>query len=97
LRNTKEGRIVFTTNLEEVLEASEIIFLALPTSPGADGSADLKYVLGLANQLGKLMTGYKVILNKSTVPVGTGDKVSVAIAKNYSGEYDLVRNPEFLR
>lgn len=97
LRNTKEGRLVFTTNLEEVLEASEIIFLALPTPPGADGSADLKYVLGVADQLGKLMKGYKVIVNKSTVPVGTADKVREAIAKNYKGEFDVVSNPEFLR
>jgi UDPglucose 6-dehydrogenase len=97
LRNTKEGRLVFTTNLEEVLEASEIIFLALPTPPGADGSADLKYVLGVADQLGKLITGYKVIVNKSTVPVGTADKVRAAIAKNYKGEFDVVSNPEFLR
>jgi len=97
LRNTKEGRLVFTTNLEEVLEASEIIFLALPTPPGADGSADLKHVLGVADQLGKLMTGYKVIVNKSTVPVGTADKVREAIAKNYKGEFDVVSNPEFLR
>ena len=97
LRNTKEGRLVFTTNLEEVLEASEIIFLALPTPPGADGSADLKYVLGVAYQMGKLMKGYKVVVNKSTVPVGTADKVREAIAKNYKGEFDVVSNPEFLR
>ncbi len=97
LRNIKEGRLVFTTHLEEVLEASEIIFLALPTPPGADGSADLKYVLRVADQLGKLMKGYKVIVNKSTVPVGTADKVREAIAKNYKGEFDVVSNPEFLR
>ena len=97
LRNTKEGRLVFTTNLEEVLEGSEIIFLALPTPPGADGSADLKYVLGVADQMGKLMKGYKVVVNKSTVPVGTADKVREAIAKNYKGEFDVVSNPEFLR
>ena len=97
LRNTKEGRLVFTTNLEEVLEASEIIFLALPTPPGADGSADLKYVLGVADQMGKLMKGYKVVVNKSTVPVGTADKVREAIANNYKGEFDVVSNPEFLR
>lgn len=97
LRNTKEGRLVFTTNLEEVLEASEIIFLALPTPPGEDGSADLKYVLGVADQMGKLMKGYKVVVNKSTVPVGTADKVREAIAKNYKGEFDVVSNPEFLR
>ena len=97
LRNTKEGRLVFTTKLEEVLEGSEIIFLALPTPPGADGSADLKYVLGVADQMGKLMKGYKVVVNKSTVPVGTADKVREAIAKNYKGEFDVVSNPEFLR
>ena len=97
LRNTKEGRLVFTTNLEEVLEASEIIFLALPTPPGADGSADLKYVLGVADKMGKLMKGYKVVVNKSTVPVGTADKVREAIAKNYKGAFDVVSNPEFLR
>ena len=97
LRNTKEGRLVFTTNLEEVLEGSEIVFLALPTPPGADGSADLKYVLGVADQMGKLMKGYKVVVNKSTVPVGTADKVREAIAKNYKGEFDVVSNPEFLR
>ena len=97
LRNTKEGRLVFTTKLEEVIAASEIIFLALPTPPGADGSADLKYVLGVADQMGKLMKGYKVIVNKSTVPVGTADKVRAAIAENYKGEFDVVSNPEFLR
>jgi UDPglucose 6-dehydrogenase len=97
LRNIKEERLRFTTQLEEAIEDAEIIFLALPTPPGADGSADLKYVLGVADHLGKILKGYKVIVNKSTVPVGTADKVSVAIAKNYSGEYDVVSNPEFLR
>jgi UDPglucose 6-dehydrogenase len=97
LRNIKEERLKFTTNLEEAVEGAEIIFLALPTPPGADGSADLKYVLGVADHLGKILKGYKVIVNKSTVPVGTADKVSAAIAKNYSGEYDVVSNPEFLR
>jgi UDPglucose 6-dehydrogenase len=97
LRNIKESRLNFTTNLEEAIEDAEIVFLALPTPPGADGSADLKYVLGVAEQLGQLLKGYKVIVNKSTVPVGTADKVSEAIAKNYSGEYDVVSNPEFLR
>ncbi len=97
LRNIKEERLKFTTQLEEAIEDAEIIFLALPTPPGADGSADLKYVLGVANHLGKILKGYKVIVNKSTVPVGTTDKVSAAIVKNYSGEYDVVSNPEFLR
>jgi UDPglucose 6-dehydrogenase len=97
LRNIKEERLKFTTELEEAVEDAEIIFLALPTPPGADGSADLKYVLGVADHLGKILKGYKVIVNKSTVPVGTVDKVSAAIAKNYNGEYDVVSNPEFLR
>jgi UDPglucose 6-dehydrogenase len=97
LRNIKESRLKFTTQLEDAVEDAEIIFLALPTPPGADGSADLKYVLGVADHLGKILKGYKVIVNKSTVPVGTADKVSAAIAKNYNGEYDVVSNPEFLR
>ena len=70
LRNIKEGRLTFTTELEKAIEGAEIIFLALPTPPGADGSADLKYVLGVADQLGKILKDYKVIVNKSTVPVG---------------------------
>uniref|UniRef100_UPI004048A22B UDP-glucose dehydrogenase family protein n=1 Tax=Algoriphagus sp. TaxID=1872435 RepID=UPI004048A22B len=97
LRNIKEGRLKFTTKLEDAVGDADIIFLALPTPPGADGSADLKYVLGVADHLGKILKGYKVIVNKSTVPVGTADKVSAAIAKNYTGEYDVVSNPEFLR
>ncbi|MEY3815300.1 MAG: hypothetical protein RJB23_30 [Pseudomonadota bacterium] len=97
LRNIKESRLKFTTQLEEAIEDAEIIFLALPTPPGADGSADLKYVLGVADHLGKILKGYKVIVNKSTVPVGTADKVSAAIAANCNGEYDVVSNPEFLR
>jgi len=97
LRNIKEGRLKFTTELDEAVEDAEIIFFALPTPPGADGSADLKYVLDVAEHLGKILKGYKVIVNKSTVPVGTADKVIAAIAKNYNGEYDVVSNPEFLR
>jgi UDPglucose 6-dehydrogenase len=97
LRNTREGRLKFTTNLEEGIKDAEIIFLALPTPPGADGSADLKYILGVANELGKILTDYKVIVDKSTVPVGTADKVRAAIAANYKGDFDVVSNPEFLR
>ena len=97
LRNIKESRLRFTTELEEAVEDAEIIFLALPTPPGADGSADLKYVLGVADHLGKILKGYKVIVNKSTVPVGTADKVKAAIQNNYKGEFDVVSNPEFLR
>jgi UDPglucose 6-dehydrogenase len=74
-----------------------MIFLALPTPPGADGAADLRHVLSVADELGKLLKGYKVIVNKSTVPVGTADKVRAAITKNYNGEFDVVSNPEFLR
>ena len=97
LRNIKESRLKFTTQLEEAVEDAEIIFLALPTPPGADGSADLKYVLGVADYLGKILKGYKVIVNKSTVPVGTADKVRAAIQNNFKGEFDVVSNPEFLR
>jgi UDPglucose 6-dehydrogenase len=97
LRNIKEERLRFTSNLASVVDEVEMIFLALPTPPGADGAADLKYVLGVADELGKLLNSYKVIVNKSTVPVGTADKVRAAIAKNYQGDFDVVSNPEFLR
>ncbi|TCZ72893.1 UDP-glucose dehydrogenase family protein [Flaviaesturariibacter aridisoli] len=97
LRNLKEERLTFTTNLAEGIKDAEVIFLALPTPPGEDGSADLKYVLGVANDIGKLLTDYKVIVNKSTVPVGTAKKVRDAIAANYKGEFDVISNPEFLR
>jgi len=97
LRNLKEGRLAFTTNLAEGIKDAQVIFLALPTPPGEDGSADLKYVLGVAKDLGNLLTDYKVIVDKSTVPVGTAAKVHAAIAANYKGEFDVVSNPEFLR
>ena len=97
LRNLREERLSFTTDLEKGIEEAEIIFLALPTPPGADGSADLKYVLGVAENLGKILKEYKVIVDKSTVPVGTAEKVHAAVAKNYSGAFDVVSNPEFLR
>ena len=97
LRNLKEERLRFTTNLEEGIRDAEIIFLALPTPPGADGAADMKYVLGVANDLGKILKDYKVIVDKSTVPVGTAEQVRDAIAKNYKGSFDVVSNPEFLR
>src|SRR4028118_2352588 len=96
LRNLKEDRLHFTTNLAEGIKDAQIIFLALPTPPGQDGSADLKYVLGVAEEIGKLLVDYKVIVNKSTVPVGTAKKVHDAIRKNYDGEFDVVSNPEFL-
>lgn len=96
-RNFKEGRLTFTTDLKFAVENSEIIFLALPTPPGEDGSADLSYILGVAKQIGPLLNGYKVIVDKSTVPVGTGEKVYAAIKENATNEFDVVSNPEFLR
>ena len=104
-RNRREGRLHFTTSLEDALPESEVIFLALPTPPGEDGSADLSYVLGVADQIARWMaahpeTGYKIIVNKSTVPVGTADRVR-EIFESYglkAGEqFDVVSNPEFLR
>src|SRR6201995_2146132 len=97
LRNLKEERLKFTTDLATGIKEAKIIFLALPTPPGADGSADMRYVLGVAGDLGRLMKGYKVIVDKSTVPVGTAEKVYAAIAANFKGEFDVVSNPEFLR
>ena len=111
-RNIKEGRLKFTTSLEEGIDGAQIIFLALPTPPGEDGSADLKYILGVAADLGKLLKPdeFKVIVDKSTVPVGTADKVRDAILKSFaelnlppstfysfSEAFEIVSNPEFLR
>jgi len=96
-RNIKAGRLTFTTNLEAAVEEASLIFLALPTPPGEDGSADLSYVLGVAGQLGKIIKDYKVIIDKSTVPVGTADKVYAAVAENAQVDFDVVSNPEFLR
>ncbi len=97
-RNTKQGRLSFTTDLKMAIEDAEIIFLALPTPPGEDGSADLSYVLGVAKQLSILIQDYKVIVDKSTVPVGTAERVHAALAKNLDESlFDVVSNPEFLR
>jgi len=96
-RNIKQGRLKFTNDLEEAIEDAQIIFLALPTPPGEDGSADLSYVLGVAEQLGKIIRNYKVIVDKSTVPVGTAEKVTQAILRNAKVDFDVVSNPEFLR
>ena len=97
-RNTKQGRLSFTTDLTEGIKNAEIIFLALPTPPGADGSADLKYVLEVAEDLSHIITDYKVIVDKSTVPVGTADKVYGRLAANLDESFfDVVSNPEFLR
>ena len=97
LRNTSEGRLNFTTSLVEGIADAKIIFLALPTPPGEDGSADLKYILKVANDLGPLLKEYTVIIDKSTVPVGTSELVHAAIAKNARVDFDVVSNPEFLR
>lgn len=97
-RNTKEGRLHFTTDLREAVDKSIIIFLALPTPPGEDGSADLSYVLGVARELSGMITDYRVVVNKSTVPVGTAEKVAAILAECLPRErFDVVSNPEFLR
>lgn len=97
-RNTKQGRLHFTTNLAEGIKDAKIIFLALPTPPGADGSADLSFVLKVAKDLSEIITDYKVIVDKSTVPVGTAEKVeAVLLEKLDHNLFDVVSNPEFLR
>lgn len=96
-RNIKQNRLTFTTVLADAVKKSSIIFLALPTPPGGDGAADLSFVLGVAETLGTLIDDYKIVINKSTVPVGTAEKVRDAIAKNCKVEFDVLSNPEFLR
>jgi UDPglucose 6-dehydrogenase len=97
-RNTRQGRLSFTTDLAKAVENAEIIFLALPTPPGEDGSADLSYILGVADQLSHILTSYKTIVDKSTVPVGTAERVHAALAKHLPTDlFDVVSNPEFLR
>lgn len=97
-RNTRQGRLHFTTDLAEGIRDAEVIFLALPTPPGADGSADLSFVLKVAEDLSKIVTDYKVIVDKSTVPVGTAEKVHAALVANLDESlFDVVSNPEFLR
>ena len=96
-RNIEQGRLHFTTDLKKGIEDARVIFLALPTPPGENGSADLKYILQVAEQLGHLITKYTIVINKSTVPVGTAEKVRETIAKNCSVEFDVISNPEFLR
>jgi UDPglucose 6-dehydrogenase len=96
-RNIKQERLHFTANLAEAIAEAKIIFLALPTPPGGDGSADLSYVLGAAKDIAKLITEYKVIVTKSTVPVGTADKVTAVLKANTNIECAVVSNPEFLR
>lgn len=97
-RNTRQGRLKFTTSLSDAIQEAAIIFLALPTPPGEDGSADLSYILGVAAQLSELIQDYKVIVDKSTVPVGTSEKVHAILAKKLPNNlFDVVSNPEFLR
>jgi len=96
-RNIVQKRLHFTSNLAEAIAEAKIIFLALPTPPGGDGSADLSYVLGAAKDIAKLITEYKVIVTKSTVPVGTADKVTAIMEANTDQEFAVVSNPEFLR
>ncbi|WP_203256658.1 UDP-glucose dehydrogenase family protein [Hyunsoonleella ulvae] len=96
-RNIKAKRLKFSTSLEKGLNHADVIFLALPTPEDEDGSADLKYILGVAYDIGKLITSYKVIVDKSTVPVGTSEKVKNTIQKNAKVDFDVVSNPEFLR
>jgi len=97
LRNIVQKRLTFTTDLAAAIKDAQIIFMALPTPPGGDGAADLSYILGAAKDISKLITDYKVIVNKSTVPVGTADKVQAVFTENTSVEVDVVSNPEFLR
>jgi UDPglucose 6-dehydrogenase len=100
-RNIEAGRLKFTTSLDEAIENAKIIFLALPTPPGEDGSADLSYIIGVARDLGKIIKDYKVIVDKSTVPVGTAEKVRLAVLETLPADstatFDIVSNPEFLR
>jgi UDPglucose 6-dehydrogenase len=96
-RNISQNRLQFTTNLEEAIANAKIIFLALPTPPGEDGAADLSYVLGAAKDIAKLLKEYKVIVTKSTVPVGTADKVTAIMKQHTDLEFAVVSNPEFLR
>lgn len=96
-RNIAQGRLSFTTDLALAVKEAQIIFMALPTPPGGDGAADLSYILGAAKDISKLVTEYKVIVNKSTVPVGTADKVQAVFTENTNVQIDVVSNPEFLR
>jgi UDPglucose 6-dehydrogenase len=96
-RNAAEGRLSFTTQLGRAVKASQIIFIAVGTPQGEDGSADLQHVLGVAREIGRTMNGYRVIVNKSTVPVGTAEKVRAIIGKETKHPFSVVSNPEFLK
>ena len=96
-RNTAHGRLSFTTDMAAAVRNADVIFIAVGTPPGEDGSADLKYVLAAAKEIGTHLNGYTVVVNKSTVPVGTGDKVRAAVASRTKHKFDVVSNPEFLK
>lgn len=96
-RNIKQRRLSFTTSLAEGIREAQVIFLALPTPPGADGAADLRFVLGVAKELGPLLDRYTVIVDKSTVPVGTAERVREQSKIGAKVEFDVISNPEFLR
>ncbi|WP_421764007.1 UDP-glucose dehydrogenase family protein [Ekhidna sp.] len=96
-RNIRQGRLEFTTSLEEGIKGAQIIFLALPTPPGEDGSADLQYVLRVAEDLGPMLEDFTVIVDKSTVPVGTAEKVTAKVKEDAKVDFEVVSNPEFLR
>jgi len=96
-KNIGEKRLVFTNDLESAVKKSDVIFLALPTPQSEDGSADIQHVLEVSRKIGKYMNGYKVIVSKSTVPVGTGDRVKAIVAKETKLPFDVVSNPEFLK
>lgn len=96
-RNVAHGRLSFTTDMSRAVKSSNVIFIAVGTPPGEDGSADLKYVINVAREIGRYMNGYKVVVNKSTVPVGTGERVKAAVAAKTRFKFDVVSNPEFLK
>ena len=96
-KNINEGRLQFSSDVKRAVQETDVIFLALPTPQSEDGSADLRHVLAVSKQIGKCMNGYKIIVNKSTVPVGTADKVREVIAAETKYDFDVVSNPEFLK
>lgn len=97
IKNVQEKRLHFSINTPSAVQQSSVCFIAVGTPPGEDGSADLQHVLTVAREIGKAMNGYKVIVNKSTVPVGTAEKVRLAISSETNQKFDVVSNPEFLK
>ena len=96
-RNKTEGRLMFTTELPKAVRAAEVVFIAVGTPQGEDGSADLRHVMGVAREIARAMNGYKVIVNKSTVPVGTAEKVREVVRRETTHPFSVVSNPEFLK